>query len=706
MPELIQFNIPFIVVLLTAAAAFAVSYFFYRKTNPPIPEYARWVLLMLRALVFFLLFLIFFTPAVKLIFVKEKAEKIAVFFDNSRSMNVKDGDKMRWESVEKVAQALVSKKPASEIKWFTFNASVQPLSHPDSLKPSEGATNFQAVFNAIRKQKPDRAIIVSDGVVTEGRIPSLTRKIGSQVFTVVVGRAQSQTDVFISEVKSPASVYRNEEVKADIVIGAEHLKKAVSLILTVKMDNKLLAQKRITLTPGNGRYSVPLSYKLDKLGLHHLTFEIERVKGEANTANNRFHVVQEVLKSRKNVGLFTAYPNYDLKFLKLAIEKFPRFKTFTFVENNRGKFIVKDAFQNLDSMDVWIFVDFPGKNTSGILIDQLRKSWETTRQNVLLMPGGQFSNSRFRKIFGQFLRFNFSPLSAARELTPITVNSPGAATFLNLFEESARNQQFWSMVPPLQSFYPNLQTGPKDVLLIQSILRGRAVPLIFLSETKLKAVVINGLGLWRWHFLLQPDERLAAGYTVFIEKIVGWLSKRTPFKPVLLKVDRKRGNIGQKFQLEIQLVDSRGQSIQDGTAALMVKGEDQSFNLPVQKDQAGHFSAEFIPVREGNYKIIARGFQQNEFWGSDSTSLIIIPVNKELIQLKPDTLFLKKLALINNGRMIPADSLNAVQQIVSGKQQYVRQKKEVELWYKLGLLILILTLITLEWSLRKKWNLI
>ncbi|WP_456409173.1 hypothetical protein, partial [Caldithrix abyssi] len=204
MPELIQFNIPFIVVLLTAAAAFAVSYFFYRKTNPPIPEYARWVLLMLRALVFFLLFLIFFTPAVKLIFVKEKAEKIAVFFDNSRSMNVKDGDKMRWESVEKVAQALVSKKPASEIKWFTFNASVQPLSHPDSLKPSEGATNFQAVFNAIRKQKPDRAIIVSDGVVTEGRIPSLTRKIGSQVFTVVVGRAQSQTDVFISEVKSPA----------------------------------------------------------------------------------------------------------------------------------------------------------------------------------------------------------------------------------------------------------------------------------------------------------------------------------------------------------------------------------------------------------------------------------------------------------------------------------------------------------------------
>ena len=85
---------------------------------------------------------------------------------------------------------------------------------------------------------------------------------------------------------------------------------------------------------------------------------------------------------------------------------------------------------------------------------------------------------------------------------------------------------------------------------------------------------------------------------------------------------------------------------------------------------------------------------------------MVIPVNKELIHLNPDTLFLKKLAEFNQGEMIPLDSLYHLTDIFQGQKQYFHQEKEIEIWYKVGLLILILILITLEWSLRKKWNLI
>ena len=278
--------------------------------------------------------------------------------------------------------------------------------------------------------------------------------------------------------------------------------------------------------------------------------------------------------------------------------------------------------------------------------------------------------------------------------------------FVNLFDDPAINQKFWGLTPPLQTYHENLQMTDDAILLVQSSLKGKFVPLIFLSENNLKTVVINGLAFWRWHFLLQTNNQIAGGYKIFVEKLLGWLGRRTSFKPVMLLVDRKSGHIGQKFQLKIKVIDSRLRSVPNSSVVISVQSGQQTFSLPAQKDEKGDFKAQFVPVRAGNYKLVARGFQNNRLWGTDSTNVIIIPLNKELIHLSPDTLFLKKLATFNHGKLIPADSVQQWSDLFMGQKQFVRQEKEIEIWYKLGLLILILFLITTEWILRKRWNLI
>ncbi len=706
MPELIRLNVPFILILAIGMVAFALAYFFYRKTNPPIPLFARWTLLGLRALVIFSLILLFFKPVLTLIFIKEKTEKFAVFIDNSKSMSIKEGQNSRWEKVQSLSRFLAENLPSQQTHWFVFNTQVKPLPQIDSLRPSQGATNFYNVLSTIRKQKFDRVFIVSDGVVTEGRMPTLKRKLNSQIFTIPVGQARKPFDVFVKDFKTQNTVYKDEPIDSEVIIGTENVAQPVQLLLSVKENNKVLTQKRVTLKKGSGSFRFPLSYRLRRIGMHHLTVEIEPLKNELNTENNRFHFVQEVLKAKQMVGLFTAYPNYDFKFLKLAIQKFPRFTVLTFAENNRGKLLENSGLHLLDSTDVWLFVDFPGTNTSGVLLQRLNQSWKTERQNILLMVGRAFSNQKFQQISTQLPALHLKQKGLPKEQLPVPEITPQAASFVNLFADGALNRQFWNRVPPLLTYHRELQVDHQITELLNTASAGQVLPLVFLLEGSFKMAIINGLQLWRWHFLLQTDDQIAKGYQIFVERLLSWLSQRTPFKPLRLTVDRNSGHLGQTFQIEIQMTDSRLQAVPGGSVILNVKSSGQTFSLPVHKIEEGKFKATFTPVREGHYTLLARGFQQDRLWGADSTQVIIIPVNKELIRLTPDTLFLKRLATFNNGALIPSDSLASIRKILDQPKRLVRQQKEIELWYKIGLLIAILTLISVEWALRKRWNLI
>ncbi|MCD6374411.1 MAG: VWA domain-containing protein [Caldisericaceae bacterium] len=706
MPELIRLNIPFIVILLAGAGAFGISYFFYRKTNPQISEFARWILLILRALVIWLLVLLFFTPTIRLTLLREKLQKIAVFIDNSKSMTVKENGNTRWDQVVKIVKTIQNELPQNAISWFSFNAQVEPLTSLDSLRTSEGPTNFQAVINKIGKEKFDRVIIISDGIITEGRLPMLEQRTSSKIFTIPVGKMQSPVDLFISDVQAPNTIYQNEMTEVKVVVGAQNLQKNISLKLKIKDKNKLLGQQTIKLVKGGGEFSVTFKYRLANQGLHHLTAELQALEEESNVENNQFHFVQEVLKARKLVALFSAYPNFDVKFLKLAIKKFPRFNALTFVENNRGQFLIKDDLNKLDSTDVWLFVDFPGLKTSSQVLQRLRTSWEKNHQNVFLMLGPRFNATKLQQISTKFLRITRTGNRMAKELMPVVNTLPQAAAFVKIFDDQVVNQQFWSLAPPLQTYYLNLPAANDNLMLVQSSVKGRMVPLLFLSEKQLKTIVLNGMGFWRWHFLLQPNERLDQGYTILVEKLLSWLGQRTPFKPVALFVDKKSANIGQPVKIEVRVLDTRLQTVENSSVIINIKKGQQSFSLPIQKEKAGLFKTQFTPVRAGDFKLLAQAFQNGQLWGVDSTQIMVIPVNKELIHLNPDTLFLKKLAEFNQGEMIPLDSLYHLTDIFRGQKQYFHQEKEIEIWYKVGLLILILILITLEWSLRKKWNLI
>ncbi len=707
MPQLIRLNVPFIILLGIAALSFGLVYFFYRRTNPPISKSVKWVLIILRAMVVFLLIFLFFTPTLHFYYYRKEFPKIGIFVDNSASMAVKENGSSRWNTVEEVLQKFKTHfKDIPGVQWFVFNATVQNVPDPEHIRPGQGSTDFWPVLQIVRSRSFDRIFIVSDGIPTASRINN-TLDVPAKVYTVPVGTVRKTGDVFVQDVDFRPLVYRGQKQKITVLIGTSRLKAPLKTVVRLYLGKQILAYKPLALQKGTGLYSVELSYVLKKIGLQRLRVAVQGQKDEANPYNNVFRFVQEVVKGKVNVGLFSSAPNYDVKFIRLLLQSNPKYALNWYVEDNRGKVLQKSQGFAADSMDVGFLIDFPGNQTSGILINRLAEQWKKRHPSFVLFLGPHVQWSALRRLVGTIPFAAGLREKEAKELPVLPNFNQETNAFLALFADETLNQRFWSRVPPIFTYYPRLKNDAQTSTLLTGTFLGHAFPALFTADLKsYKLAVFNGLGFWKWHFMLQNDPEIFPGYRILLEKLVGWLSTHKTYRPVLLTADKHSGSIGEPFEITVQLLDPRFQPIQKGSVVIQAKVGQQSFDLPVRQKREGIFSARFVAPTSGRFTIVATGFQQERFLGKDSLNLEIIPVNKELIRLSPDTLFLQQLASNNGGEMIRPARLDQVLKTLPMTPRKILVEKKIDLWYKPILLILILVLISVEWALRKRMNLV
>ena len=709
MPELIRLNIPFIVVLLLAAVSFAIVYFFYRRTNPEISPTWKIILIVLRSGVLFLILLLFFEPAVHLFYYQKKYPMIDIFVDNSQSMGVREGAGNRWQQVEQALQTLQKHlKNTGQVRWFRFNSRLRPISRLDSLKPSKSGTDFVPVLKYLQKDAPDVAFFLSDGVITEGGLPAdLSFSPRTTVYCVPIGQVHSESDVFVQDAEFSPVAYKGQPQTVTAIIGTRQWKKKQSASLILRDGKKVVARKTVTLSPGAGQMRVALNYVPKHKGLHRLEIRIAGVKNDANSFNNVFRFVQDVLRSKIHVALLASAPNYDVKFLHLLLQKNPKFAVSWFVEDNQGRFLQKSSLNRLDSSDVLFFAEYPGVRSSGALMQRVKQLWNKRHPSLALMAD---NSTDWPALTRMIKDLPFKPLTMYKKEKQVTVipnDNKTTNAFLNLFSDRALNQIFWTRIPPVTNYFHRLKFTGKHTDLLSAAYNGTVFPVVFtMEQAAYKLLVLNGQGFWQWHFLMQTDPDISSGYRIFLEKLIGWLAYKQRFNPVLLTVNQKSGHIGQSFDLTVRLVDSRFKPVTNGSVLLKAQLGKQSFDLSARESEQGVFKARFVPHSAGIYRISAIGIQQDQILGNDSLQIAVVPMDKEFIHLSPDTLFLQRLSRNGGGKLVPVSELNGFLKTLVGKPRTILKEKRIELWYRWEWLILIILLITIEWALRKKLGLV
>lgn len=703
LPDLIQINIPFIVILILAGLGALLSYVQYKKTLPEVRAGWRWSLAILRGLAVLLVLLVFFRPHLTVFYHQAKEKRIAVFVDRSQSMTVQDDSLVRWqEALRAVDKIRNLSGKATELNWYGFHSRVFAMS-PDSVQPTLYGTNLLNVMKKNEHLSPDAAVLISDGNYTEGAYPA-PGHAHIPLFIVGVGRHTTDADVFIQDVNFKPLAYQGKKQSIIARIGSRALKKGVKSTVYLKVDGKTVHSTVVHLTPQAPLRDVPLSYIPKKNGQVRLEVWVSGLPDEKNTANNRRTLVQKVLKGKIKVVVLSGAVDYESKILHLLLQAQEDVQCDLFAQLKNGRWVGGQKPQ-LNRCDVLILSNFPGPYSSSADVNQLLRQIQQLRCGLLFVTG-KYVNNRLLELFKTYLPFSNMPRTISA-LPSLQISAKDNTPLLQLFQDQNTAQQFWQKVPPLEIFMSGGALEQDANVLLKGLTRRGDVPVLIVRKIRgQRSALFNGNGFWKWHFLLQDTPEIAKGYGNLLHLVVRWLSEKQKLQQVVLRSTEKIHYLGRPVHLKVHLFDAAYQPLSDGQVKIEVLWNKQTFYLDARRkrdgaDSLGVFSASFVPPGEGKYVVNASGYRNELQLGKDRLIFEVIPFEKELLEVRQNSTLLREIANASGGKYVTVSGLDSLKEILNAPPQMVRIKKSFVLWDSLYLLLAVLGLIVLEWALRK-----
>jgi hypothetical protein len=128
----LNFSFNYIYLISGIIILAAYSFYVYSYTLPPVSNFKRYFLLLLRSLALILLLFIFFEPVLTLTKKKILIPTNLFFIDNSRSMKIEDKSN-RVSTIENLIDKITSNSLSVNTDYYSFGSKVN-LTSKDSLR--------------------------------------------------------------------------------------------------------------------------------------------------------------------------------------------------------------------------------------------------------------------------------------------------------------------------------------------------------------------------------------------------------------------------------------------------------------------------------------------------------------------------------------------------------------------------------------------
>jgi hypothetical protein len=334
--------------LLLILLAIAFTFFIYRMTTPPVANWLRRGLAMLRTLTLALALLLLFEPVFTLGFQRAQKPVVALLIDRSASMTLQDSATVRAEVVRR----------AMSLPWFKNleqRAEIAGFSFSDSLRRMNLDTLPQMAFNgdgsdlggallAAKKTLADghlsAAVMFTDGAQNMGENPGrVAEQFGVPLITVGIGSAQGSRDVWLSDVITNEIAYAETQLPVEVSVASlGYAGRRARLRIFEEGASTADTSKDVVLPSDNTQLTARFNITPHKLGLNRYAVQIDTLAGELTKANNRRAFYVRVLKSKLKLWIFAGAPSPDFVFLKRTLEQDKNFQIESFVQCTDGNF--------------------------------------------------------------------------------------------------------------------------------------------------------------------------------------------------------------------------------------------------------------------------------------------------------------------------------------------------------------------------------
>ena len=697
-----SYTIIYIVIFFSIPVLFFSYKYFIKK-----PGYNY--LIIIRIILIGFLLILLFNPTVIINKEKNKSLPWRIYIDKSLSLNYyKQPSYTSYvKGISNFIQRIKRKNIDFEI--YSFGSQLDTLLDITKIKTDANSTNIGLVFENLDvsyEKNIAGAIIFTDGQINQGPLLSKFSTYNKLPIHIVgIGDTIPMLDVSIQSVDIPPISVKGKEVNIDATISSVgNLKERVNVTLFDE-NNKLIGSKIIKISGEESLEKVRFQIKPNKIGKNSYLIKCSALSDEINIQNNQQKIVMHVMKDRYNVALITGAPNYNTRLLKDHLTRSNNNIDHYIYKNNKFSPPIKVFWEK--KYEVIIFDNNPVKSNSekwGSLLRIFTKKLISHNSSFLIIPGPEIdinSINNYLKIID----------IEAKELISNDQNQykwEFTSQWLNNF---SFNDSKWldndviSMPQQNPAFYLGKQVNDKNTNFAEYIEVDRPNPLLILGEKK-----SIRYGIWNSIDIASIKYKLLNTNNSFVldnslNKIFNWLMKKSGSQEYVFRTNKNSYQQGEEVLLSGRSLNYNDDIIHEGTVELYYNDKfigSKPLFLDINKNE---YKSRFWAPKPGKIKYIVN---INKGIDSYEVSNGTFEVQESHIEL--NRIFLNKEKLINISRSsggkfnywVDYESLLDEISIVNKKENYIAT---YIIRHNYLFILIILLIITIEWSVRRRMGL-
>lgn len=710
------------------------------------------------------------------------ANVVAVVADNSRGMSIRDdgATQTRGEILRQAIQTgkegwLATLGGTFQIRQYLFDSRLRRTSDFSDLTFDGTATSLGAALRTLAERYKGRplagVLLLTDGCATDlgEQLPDLSGL--PPVYPVVIGRDRPQKDLALANVAISQTPF--EDVPVTVQVDGEAAGFAGENVAVELLDGAGNLVERQQWQPGRNDAKQTFRFRLrpDRSGVLFYKLRIAstsedisqgnpRPPSEATLANNAREIVVDRGKGPYRILYVAGRPNWELKFLKRALEEDEQVQLVTLIRvakrepkydwrgrtgetsnplyrgfdiqdkeqteqydqpvlvrlNTRDRTELHEGFpktaEELFEYHAIILDDVEAAFFSRDQMDLIRR-YVTQRGGGFLMLGGKES---FQK--GDYQR---TPIASILPiyLDPMPPAKADVGTRLNLTREGwlqpwARlrdkekdEQQRLAQMPEFRVVNRSraVKPGARIVATID-VNDSQQLPGLIAQQIgngRSAALVIGDL--WRWG-MRKPE--MHEDMDKFWRQTLRWLIADVPPR-VSLQASQKLDETNQPVSLQVRVRDRAFEPMDNVTVSMEVLEPGGSSVRPAavpSSTESGQFEATYVPRSGGGYYVhVTATDAKGSRVGEAETGWAADPEGREFASIRTNRPLLEKIARQTGGRVVEPDELNKFARALPQQNAPISEVWVRPLWDLPGVVpavfLFALTCFVAEWGLRR-----
>lgn len=658
--------------------------------------------------------------------------KIAILWDDSKSMTTIDAPLPPVLSAKNdiVSRADWVKKALASELWKPLEAEgandveALPFATPDTDNAALSGSDLELPLSSLlEKQENLRAVVLfSDGDYNLGQPPVVAaqkmRVRGVPLFAVSVGSQTRLPDLDLLTVAAPTYGIIGENVQIPFTIRSS-LDRQVRTIVRLRDDAGRVHTKDIVLPPNSETYDSIL-WRIEKEGSSTLELSIPVADGELVASNNarKFTIAGRPEKIR--VLVVESLPRWEYRFLRNALSRDPGVELSCLLFHPQlgaggGRDYISafpEKLEELAKYDVIFLGDVGVKN------DQLTKEQcalirglvENQASGVIFMPGPQGNQMSLLETelsdLMPVILDEEKPAGFSESITaPLTLTTEGRGSLLTMLGNNEQeNPEIWRRLPGFFWHAPVIKAkGGCEVLAVHGNRRGKygPIPLLVTKPAGSGKVLFMGIdSAWRWRRGVEDLYHYR-----FWGQVARWMSYQRNMasgQRVRLFFTPERPEPGSTVTINANAFDANGAPLEKGSVVIDLTSPDgrvQRIELQKNESAWGAFSGRFKVDLPGAWKVraTASGAEDKPL----ETTLLAqgVEIEKTGQPARPEVL--EEMARVSKGRVIQPAQLAELVKEINALPEPRPLESRIPLWSHWGTLTALIVLLGTFWTGRK-----